>query len=185
YIVVGVINRRTGVPTEHLVANIPPEGLFKAIRKAAHHCRPWWHRALSLKTVKDFHMYQCNKHKGYHHDVELDAAGRGVLSELWQDYQSQKADYGDRWMRWIDAEFNRGDREEGGKEGEGLPEAWGSYSLQLVLHWDTVKIGVWGAMPVLLSLAVGFWYGSLEGDDPNSIVQTAWTLSSYIVSTAS
>lgn len=58
-----------------------------------------------------------------------------------------------------------------------------TYSLQLVLSWSALKIVIWGSTPILLSLVIRFLYmfKSHPGEDPVAIVQTAWGISSYIV----
>lgn len=55
----------------------------------------------------------------------------------------------------------------------------GHYSLELKLGWSVTMIGTLTATPVILSLAIGKWYMQKTGD-----VQTAWTIASYIVTTA-
>jgi membrane protein YdbS with pleckstrin-like domain len=54
----------------------------------------------------------------------------------------------------------------------------GRYSLQLDYEWSSYRLTTIVAIPLLLSLAIGFWYMSV-GD-----VVTAWTLALYIVTAA-
>lgn len=54
----------------------------------------------------------------------------------------------------------------------------GRYSLQLKYEWSSYRLTTIVAIPLLLSLAIGFWYMSV-GD-----VVTAWTLALYIVTAA-
>lgn len=51
-------------------------------------------------------------------------------------------------------------------------------------NWSTPKIIFWGSLPILLSLAIGFWYMCKPRDpceDHIAIVQTAWGIASYII----
>ncbi len=55
----------------------------------------------------------------------------------------------------------------------------GRYSLQLIYDWSSYRLSTVVALPLLLSLAIGFWYMNGQGD-----VVTAWTLALYIVTAA-
>lgn len=54
----------------------------------------------------------------------------------------------------------------------------GRYSLQLIYDWSSYRLAMIVAIPLLLSIAIGFWYMEI-GD-----VVTAWTLALYIVTAA-
>jgi hypothetical protein len=112
--------------------------------------------------------------------VEVDHETEVILSELFRDYESGEPDYGDRWLDWIQTEFNMHERS----------PADGKFALKLVLRWSPPKIVLYGNSLILLSLAVGFWYMWGErsaGASPSDIVaitQTAWTISSFILTAA-
>lgn len=55
----------------------------------------------------------------------------------------------------------------------------GRYSLRLMYDWSSYRLSTVVAIPILLSLAIGFWYMHGGGD-----VVTAWTIALYIVTAA-
>jgi hypothetical protein len=73
------------------------------------------------------------------------------------------------WQGWIHKNLN------GGKN---MPLE-GRYSLQLIYDWSSYRLTIIVAVPLLLSLVIGFWYMNSQGD-----VVTAWTLALYIVTAA-
>jgi hypothetical protein len=54
----------------------------------------------------------------------------------------------------------------------------GRYSLQLIYDWSSYRLALVVVIPLLMSIAIGFWYMTV-GD-----VVTAWTLALYIVTAA-
>jgi hypothetical protein len=108
------------------------------------------------------------------HQTEL------ILAELFRDYDSGEPDYGDRWLNWIQQEFNM-NREN---------PADGKYALQFVLRWSPSKVVMYGMAAIFLSLLIGFWYmyeqrwTGAEQSDIIAITQTAWTISSFILTAA-
>jgi hypothetical protein len=181
YVVVGIMGIHHSIPKEHLLAITKPCTLFQQIRKACRKIRPWYRRLLSLKTVSSFGIYECNPVKGYHQIVETDKQAQLVLSEMYMDYSSGDPDYGDRWLRWVQKELNLGNPN----------PADGKYALLVVLKWSPFKISVYGIASIILSLIIGFWYMWVGGKFPGSttsdqvgITQTAWTISSFILTAA-
>jgi len=169
------------VPRERLMPVTKPGTLFKQIRAASRHVRPLYRRILSLKHVASFGIYECHPDKGYHNRVELDRQTERVLSEMFLDYYSGEPDYEDRWLHWIQEEFNLAHNN----------PANGRYALQLLFRWSPVKIVLYGSSSIIFSLVIGFWYqwkgGQFPGaaeSDTVAIVQTAWTIASYIVTAA-
>jgi len=55
----------------------------------------------------------------------------------------------------------------------------GRHSVQLIYDWSSYRLTITFAVPLLLSLILGFWYMSKTGD-----VVTAWTISLYVVTAA-
>jgi hypothetical protein len=49
------------------------------------------------------------------------------------------------------------------------------------VKWSAAKIAIYGLTPILVSLAVGFWFQYSQEGDRIAVVQTAWTISSYII----
>jgi len=173
--------------------------LFKKIRGAKRKLRPWWKSLFSLKSVQGFSLYRCYPENEYHERVEVDEMTRAVLSELWYEYNHQREDKGGRWLAWVQQHLNRGDilvrtaDDEPGPADPGHPPPAEDerqmipspdarcLALQLVIKWSTGKIAVYGMTPILVSLAVGFWFQYSQEGDRIAVVQTAWTISSYII----
>jgi hypothetical protein len=181
YIVVGVMGIHHDIPKERLLTVKKPETLFQQIRKASWTVRPWYRHLFSLKTIAAFGIYECNPVRGYHEQVELDKQTSRILSEMFVDYLSGDPDYGDRWLRWVQKELNQGN----------LNPADGRYALSLVLKWAPFKVTFYGTASIIFSLVIGFWYQWKGGQFPGAgrsdmvgIVQTAWTISSYILTAA-
>ena len=182
YIVVGILNSTNGRTIERIEelrdSEQRPRDALEAIRHAAKYLRPLFFRRLfSLKTVGGFGLYECHPHEGYHTEVETSDGTDHTLSELFQDYASGRRDTQDMWKTWIHTNFNRGDNFPGSRR----------LALRLLLQWSGRKILAFTFIPILLSIAIGFGYMYWEHDPesgPATITQTAWTISSYVVTTA-
>jgi hypothetical protein len=136
------------IARERLLEVQKPEGLFKQIRAGARAVRPLYRRIFSLKHISGFSMYKCNSVKGYHIIVEIDHQTEVILSELFRDFQSGEPDYGDRWLNWIQQEFNMSHEN----------PADGKYALELVLRWSPPKVVMYGTVSIIFSFVIGFWY---------------------------
>ena len=165
YVVVGFIGDES-VPKETLRRVMRIDGLFQQIRKAHRHLRNPIRRALSLKEASGFGIYECDPSKGYHRELELNRETERVLVEFWRDYSSNTLDYEGRWLLWLHEHFNNSSKN---------PEM-GRLTLEFKLRWSIWKVTLWGIMPVLLSLAVGFWYMlSDHGEvDDVAVAEAAW-----------
>jgi hypothetical protein len=181
YIIVGMMSTTTSLVREQLIYLRTPDGtsvdFFMALRTAEWKIRPWYQRILALKHIGAFGIYQCHPDEDYHAPVEVDRATKLALAELYHAYRSNRRDKDDYWKRWIHHFFNEGDRVPGR----------GRYALRFVLTWSVRKILLFSFVPIILSLVIGFWYMFTSHDlqsDRVAIVQTAWTIASYIVTTA-
>lgn len=172
YVVLGNLHD-DHVPSEVMMRIRGAGQLFKIIHRAIWILRPFPRRYLSLKRVVDFCIYECDPITGSHRTVELTGQTELALKELWRDFNQRKTDDGDRWRDWITANLNANSSD----------TVQGTLTLGLVLQWSPYKLAVWGLTPFLLSLAVGFWYSftSQANEDHVAIVQTGWTIASYIV----
>jgi hypothetical protein len=197
YIVVGLMNKRTGIPKEVIssmsLANHEAHwSVFPEIKAAIQQLQPWWKRALSLKSVGAFSIYQCYPDHGYHDACNIvDESGRpghgGILASFFTDYTHWAANPGKfdprteeiscSWGKWVRLNFNSVDFEETQPGQKPSPYQ----SLELVLRWSPLKIAVYGLSPILLSLLVGFWYQFSHEGDPVAIAQAAWGISSSIL----
>ncbi|PSN71197.1 hypothetical protein BS50DRAFT_584721 [Corynespora cassiicola Philippines] len=175
HVVVGIMNRWTGVPRERLIRNVSLSQFLRYIHRVSRMLRPWWVRVFSLKSIQGFAIYQCYPNDGHHSAVDLDHHTELVLQEFYHDYMYGEDNTGSRWLHWIQQHFNQGDSE---------PDK-PRLALQLVLRWDGRKIGFYGLTPVLLSLAVGFWLQYSQKGDRIAVIHTAWTVSGYILGAAS
>ncbi|KAJ9644949.1 uncharacterized protein PV06_08761 [Exophiala oligosperma] len=175
YVVVGFMSEES-IPREKIRRVVEIQGLFQQIRKAQRQLRNPFRRMLSLKEVSGFGIYECDPIKGYHREVELDKETERALAELWRSYNGNNLDYEGRWLMWIHQHFNNGSKN---------PEM-GRLALELKLQWSVFKVVIWGIIPVLLSLAIGFWYMySDHGDvDDVAVAEAAWVIASYIVTTS-
>ncbi|KAH6867868.1 hypothetical protein B0T10DRAFT_534073 [Thelonectria olida] len=178
YIVVGLLNLESGAVRERLEEIPDRDGLFKAIRKAAKDLRPLYLRLFSLKTIGGFGLYICEPAGDYHVPVDLDDQSSATLHELFSTYSSHDVDWQARWGDWVHQHLNRASTD---------PQA-GRFALRLVLRWSIFKLVIYSTIPVVLSLAVGLWFMFVASkgleDSYTAVVQTAWTISSYIVTTA-
>jgi hypothetical protein len=148
YIVVGIMGIHHPIARERLLEVNKPESLFRQIRAASRAVRPLYRRMFSLKHIAAFSMYQCNSVKGFHTMVELDHQTEVILSELFRDFESGEPDYGDRWLNWIQQEFNQSHEN----------PADGKYALELVLRWSPPKVVMYGTVSIIVAIVVGFWY---------------------------
>ncbi|OCL10862.1 hypothetical protein AOQ84DRAFT_336800 [Glonium stellatum] len=146
HIVVGIMDKRTGVPRERLVEDILNGQLFESIRRISRQLRPWWRRMLSLKSIQGFAIYECLPDHAYHRSIELGHRTEPILTEFYHDYSRRNVLAELRWLPWIQEHFNQGDSNPDKR----------CYALQLVLRWSITKITVYGLTPMLLSLAIGF-----------------------------
>jgi hypothetical protein len=180
YVVVGIMGIHHPIARERLLEVTKPETLFRRIRAGSRAVRPLYRRIFSLKHVGGFSMYQCNSVKGYHTIIEIDHQTEVILTELFRDYESGEPDYGDRWLNWIQQEFNMHHEN----------PADGKYALQFVLRWSPPKVVMYGTASIILALIIGFWYMYAQrfpGAGPSdifAITQTAWTISSFILTAA-
>lgn len=121
-------------------------------------------------------MYRCHPEEGYHSTPNISHETTLCLVELYRNYRTEKKDHKNRWMDWIHENFNNdsNDPKEGG------------YTLQLLLQWSALKLIIWSSIPIIFSLVIGLWYmiNPQPGEDYLAIVQTAWAIASYIVTTA-
>ena len=175
YVVVGLMGDHTA-PKENLRRVMRIDGLFQQIRKAHSHLRNPIRRAISLKEVSGFGIYQCHPSKGHHTEVILDGETAAALAELWRSYNTHKLDWEGRWLMWIHQHFNNSSKN---------PEK-GTLTLELKLRWSVFKVVFWGVVPILLSLAIGFWYmysdhGEVDGV---AVTEAAWVVATYIITTS-
>jgi len=175
YVIVGIMSKEESIPHEILLS-LQSEDLFTQIRKAERRLRGPLRRLLSLKRVGAFGLYKCHPSQDYHSTPDISNETKRCLSEFYRNYRSEKADEFGRWGAWIQTHFNNASDD---------PEE-GTYALQLVLSWSPVKLVLWSSAPILLSLVVGFWYmfRAFPGEDHVAVVQTAWSIASYIVTAA-
>lgn len=178
YVVVGLLNSETGGVREQLETVPDRDGLFKAIRQATKDLRPFYIRFFSLKAIGGFGLYKCEQFGDYHVAVDLDDQSSATLHELFRAYSSNTLDGGDRWKEWVHKYLNASSKS---------PQD-GKYALRLILRWSVVKLVIYTTIPVILSLVVGFWlmFGAAQNlnDSYTDVVQTAWTVSSYIITAA-
>jgi hypothetical protein len=154
-----------------------PRDILDAIRSAIKRLRPWYLRIFTFKSVAAFDIYECNPELGQHSPVQTSDTTDAALLDLYYDFNAGRRDHDDEWKKWIHRNFNRGDSFPGSR----------SLALRLVLRWSAKKILLFTFVPILLSLAIGFWFIFDRGqadEDYATVVQTAWTVASYIVTTA-
>ncbi|KAK5226542.1 hypothetical protein LTR47_008999 [Exophiala xenobiotica] len=165
YVVVGFMGDES-VPKETLRRN--PQSA-KAFEKSVS-------KSVIAQEVSGFGIYECDSSKGYHREVELDKETHRALAELWRNFSGNKLDYEGRWLMWIHQHFNNGSKN---------PEM-GRLTLEFKLRWSVYKVVFWGVVPILLSLAVGFWYMfSDHGEvDDVAVAEAAWVISTYIITTS-
>jgi hypothetical protein len=104
----------------------------------------------------------------------MDAQTETALARLYYEFRHPGKDFGRRWETWIHENLNQSDYDPTKR----------SFSVQLVLRRSIAKIVAYGTAPLVVSLAIGFWYQfwyPTTSDSRNAIIQTAWTTSSYII----
>jgi len=175
YVVVGFMGDES-VPKETLRRVLHKEGLFQQIRKANRQLRNPIRRMLSLKEVSGFSIYECDPTKGYHREAHIDGDTQRALAEMWRSYKGHKLDYEGRWLMWIHEHFNNNSKK---------PEA-GKLTLEFKLRWSVSKVVFWGVIPILLSLAIGFYYMYADhpGVDDVAVAEAAWVIATYIVTSS-
>jgi hypothetical protein len=178
YIVVGLLDSESGGVREQLERITDRDGLFKAIRKATKDLRPFYTRFFSLKTIGGFGLYRCEPSGDYHVPIDLDDQSSATFHELFSAYSSHDVDWESRWKNWVHEYLN----------GASTDPQVGRYTLRLILRWSILKLVVYTTIPVALSLVIGLWFMLGTPQDPNdsytAIVQTAWSISSYIITVA-
>lgn len=149
------------------------DSVFKALRRAIHYLRPLPVRLMSLKRMTGLGLYECNPKDGSHTEVRTTPEAKKALRELWRAYTKNRQDDKNRWRDWIHKNLNN----------SSMNTQDGQLSLKLELEWSPIRLAVWGLTPFFLSLAIGLWYSSVPHGtaDRVTIVQTGWTIASYIV----
>ncbi|KAF8863555.1 hypothetical protein BDZ45DRAFT_103545 [Acephala macrosclerotiorum] len=172
YIVIGWFVRTASDPNERIMQFDRPEELFRMIRKGEWNVRGY-RRFLSLRGLRGFGLYKCDISRGAHIPLVLNASQEAVLCQMYLAYRASYRHYDDdvarAWQGWAHKNLN---------DGKSNPLE-GRYSLQLKYDWSSYRLSTVVAVPLLLSLAIGFWYMNGRGD-----VVTAWTLALYIVTAA-
>ncbi|KAK1751058.1 hypothetical protein QBC47DRAFT_464270 [Echria macrotheca] len=165
YFVIGIFEPSRDKPVETIVKvgdGRKNDNFSKDVSRAVRKLRGL-HRFLSLKSVAGFAIYECGAHGRHTHIKDPEAEQYLVaLFEAWRAGEVFKA----QWQDWIMKNLNRGNPQ----------PAAGSYSIRLVLRWDTYRISFAIMLPVFLSIIAGVTYQELTGD-----VQTAWSIASYVV----
>ncbi|KAK8098751.1 uncharacterized protein PG998_011992 [Apiospora kogelbergensis] len=190
YVVVGVVDAATGATRECLQGlsgaadDGRPRDFLVALRAAVRRLRPWHVRWFTLKTVGGFGLYECHRYGGggdggsaYHTVLDVSEATRLTLLELYHDFMAQRSDADEYWKEWVHQQFNAGDTFPGARR----------MGLRLILRWSVPKIIAYVATPVVASIIFGLVYTfTVTGPDVDrvAVLQTAWTVSSYMVTTA-
>jgi hypothetical protein len=103
----------------------------------------------------------------------LTTSQKAILSQFFLAYKASHRHSDDTvaiaWQGWVQKNLN--DNKNNPLEGR--------YSVQLLYDWSSYRLSITFAVPLLLSLALGFWYMAETGD-----VVTAWTISLYVVTAA-
>ncbi|KAL3419575.1 hypothetical protein PVAG01_08073 [Phlyctema vagabunda] len=176
YLVLGWFPRGAMDPKEKIL-NLVVEGdqkrsFFQEFHKTARGIRGW-RRFFSLKSLKAFGLYECDVLKGTHVKIELRHQEQRTLSLFMTAYNAshRRPDAGvdEAWVGWVREQFNKKQR---------YPTE-SAYSLELIYGWSPVRLTIAVVAPTLFSFLAGLVY-MIQTDD----VQTAWTISSYIVTAA-
>lgn len=77
------------------------------------------------------------------------------------------------WSRWVTSELNNW---QGGNTFYVPIPTESHLSLRLMARWSRYRLVLASTIPMILSLAIGFYYMTVSED-----IQTAWTVSSYII----
>jgi hypothetical protein len=109
---------------------------------------------------------KCDIARGAHIPLLLTASQKAVLSQFYLAHNASRRHSDDTvakaWQGWVKKNLNANSDN----------PLEGRYSLQLIYDWSSHRLTAIVAIPLLLSLAIGFWYmNNGEGD-----VITAWTL---------
>lgn len=124
---------------------------------------------LDLKMIPP----QCDIARGAHIPLALTTSQKAILSQFFLAYKASHHHADDTvaiaWQGWVQTNLN--DKKNNPLEGR--------LSVQLVYDWSSYRLTVTFAVPLLLSLVLGFWYMATTGD-----VTTAWTISLYVVTAA-
>ncbi|KAH0428607.1 hypothetical protein CcaCcLH18_08873 [Colletotrichum camelliae] len=179
YLVVGIRTSDDSAPRERVLRISSDGDMFKQIRNTIGEFRPMYRRLLSLKGVSSFGIYQCFIHSDDHAPRQLDRETQRSLELFFAAFRSggNKKHGNHRWIQWVHQEFNSAS----------VDPAEGKYTLELKLDWSAPKFVFWGMAPILLSIVIGLWYMLKpleEGADYIAVVQTGWTIASYIVTAA-
>lgn len=181
YIVIGIVDSDTGEMTECLQdladSGGKPKDLIDSMQAAVRVLRPWYIRWFTLKSVGAFGLYECHAPAGHHTVLELSDTAKLALLELYYDFIAGRKDENEAWKAWVQQHFNAGDTFPGDRR----------LGLQVILKWSVPKIVTYVSTPVIASLIFGFAYTfsvTGPGVDKVAVLQTAWTVSSYIVTTA-
>jgi hypothetical protein len=182
YITLGMQNPQGQVTNEITMKTTKSECLFACMRKGIRMLRPLHVRIFSLKKVVGFGVYRSTTigPTDFSNTVVPDARTAVALTKFWREYKSQRPDFDDRWSRWVQEGLNAGGTE---------PED-GMYGLSLKMGWSAKKFVNYGVFGILASLIAGFgitfgWTKEgMQYSDEVALCQTAWTVASYIVTTA-
>ncbi|KAH7351011.1 hypothetical protein BKA65DRAFT_476359 [Rhexocercosporidium sp. MPI-PUGE-AT-0058] len=153
YIVVGWFLHSTSDPNERILQFDNTTELFQVLRKGESDCE----RVEEIPVVEKFERLWSDS----------------ILSQLFLAYKASyrhaDQDVSQAWEGWVRKNLN--DNKDNPLEGR--------YSLRLIYDWSSYRLSTVVAIPLLLSLAIGFWFMNGQGD-----VVTAWTISLYIVTAA-
>lgn len=190
YVVIGWFLRSASDPKERILEFEEAKELFKVLRHGESDVRGW-RRFFSLKSLKGFGLYkvfqhqytngnqiiahslQCDIARGAHIPLALTTPQKAILSQFFLAYKASYQHSDDTvaiaWQGWVQKNLN--DNKNNPLEGR--------YSVQLIYDWSSYRLTITFAVPLLLSLILGFWYMAKTGD-----VTTAWTISLYVVTAA-
>ncbi|ERF71211.1 hypothetical protein EPUS_07894 [Endocarpon pusillum Z07020] len=171
FLIIGWFAKGSTDPNERLITLEDDENLFKQIRKRVKFIRGW-REYISLKSLCRFGLYKCDIPRGAHVKLSLSNQHASTLSHFFRAYQTSRwhpdKDVSNAWTAWVQKNLNANNEPIEGK-----------YSLELVYNWSPVRLSVLVLFPVLFSFGTGMLYMLKTGD-----VSTAWTISSYVVTTA-
>jgi hypothetical protein len=57
----------------------------------------------------------------------------------------------------------------------------GRYSIEILLSWSVLRLGIVTSIPVVLSLGIGLWYQSRSVEGEGDVTGTAWVIATYII----
>ncbi|KAI1125624.1 hypothetical protein F5Y10DRAFT_246723 [Nemania abortiva] len=174
YVVLGLFPHGRSDPKERIVFLQNPERLFWELHLAAFRLRGLRRTFLSLSHVRGFRVYKCNPETGTHERVEIDKNAVADLRLLLHMYNKWhvRSFTAESWAEWIHRSLNDGS----------FQVSRSRLSLEIVLGWSGTRISAVILLPVLLSFAIGLYINSQNWTDP-TIIQTAWTVASYVVTT--